>query len=102
MDASVPQVDAQEITNAFEALQFQVCVISNQNQERCFGNEKFVTKKHELKLLQDECSKKIDALREHESWILGQVGDRVAEMAETADLERAKLRFRSTTRKRRR
>ena len=41
--------------------------------------EEFLTKKHELGMQFDECAKKIGALLEQKSGILGQVGDRVAE-----------------------
>ena len=43
------------------------------------GEEELLTQTHEFKMQLDESSKKIDALRDYESMILGQTGDRVAE-----------------------
>ena len=82
----------------FEALQFQVCAISNEIQGKYPGKEVFLTKKYELKLQPDQCFKKIGALRKQKAGILGQVRDRVAESplkerkthGEIADLERNK------------
>ena len=84
VDFSVRQVDVHEITNAIEAVQLQVRAISNEIQEKHSGKEEFLTKKQELRMQLDECSKKIDALREQNPGILGQVGDRAVE----SDLER--------------
>ena len=104
VDVPVPQVDMQEITNAIEALHFQSRAISDELQGKYSdvfsGKEGSVlSKKHVFKMQLYECSKKIDALREQNSGILGRVGDRVAEgpleegkklMAEATVLERNK------------
>ena len=55
VDVPVPQVDASEV------LQLQVCAISTEIQGKYSGKEEFRPKKHELRMQQDECSKKIDA-----------------------------------------
>ena len=57
----------------------RVRAISNEIQGKYSGEGEFLTRKHELGMQLDECSKKIDALREQKTWILGQVGDRVAD-----------------------
>ena len=61
VDVTVPPVDA------IEAFQLQVCAISNKIQWKCSdmhsGKEEFLTKKYELKMHLNVCSKKIDALR---------------------------------------
>ena len=83
-------VAQQEMTNG---------AMSNEIQEKCSDKEEFLTKKHQLNMHLDECSKKTNALGVQESGILGQVRDRVAEsplkerkkvMAEIANLERSK------------
>ena len=54
--------------DAIETLQLQVRSISNESKEKCSDvdsdREVFLIKKHELGMQRDECSKKIDALRE--------------------------------------
>uniref|UniRef100_A0A7S1AJB0 Uncharacterized protein n=1 Tax=Noctiluca scintillans TaxID=2966 RepID=A0A7S1AJB0_NOCSC len=81
-DREVHDETVREITNAIEALQVQVRAISNEIQGKSSGKDEFLTKKNELRFHLDECSKKIDALQEQKSGILGQVGDRVAENKE--------------------
>jgi chromosome segregation ATPase len=82
----VPQPDREaheetvkEKTNAIEALQAQIRAISSEIQGKSSGKEEFLMKKNELRMHLDECSKKLDALQEQKTGILGQVGDRVAE-----------------------
>ena len=69
--------------DATEALQSPVCAISPEVQRKFFNmfsrKEGGLRKIHELRTQQDECSKKIDALRVQKSRIVGQIGERVAE-----------------------
>ena len=60
-----------EITNAVEGLQVEVRAISNE----IHGNNSFLTKTIELRRQLDECSKRIHALLELKSRILGQARD---------------------------
>ena len=74
VDVTVPPVDASEV------FQLQVCAISTEIQGNYSGKEEFLPKKHELRMQQDECFKKIDALWEQKiRGVLDKGGDRVAE-----------------------
>ena len=83
-----------EVTSAIDALLFQVRSISNEIHGKNSDKEEFLTKTNVLRLRFDECNKKIVALWEQESGILGQVTDHKF-MAEIAHLERDKPKIRS-------
>ena len=54
VDVPLPRVDVREITDAIEALQFQVRAMSNEIQRKCSSKEEFLTKKHGLKMQLNE------------------------------------------------
>ena len=78
-ESTANRTPAQEITNAIEAIQFQDRSISREIQVKYSGvycgNEEFLTKTFQVIMRLDECNKKIGALREQNSRILGQVRD---------------------------
>ena len=75
-----------------DALQFQVRAIPNESQEKYHDKEEFFTKTNEVMMRVDECTNKIDALREQKSGILVHVREQKV-MGEIAALERDKPEF---------
>ena len=78
----VPQLDrgahdetVTEIRNAIEALQEQVRAVYHEIQGKFSGKDEFLTRKSELIMHLDECSKKLDLLQEQNGASLGSSKD---------------------------